>query len=188
MPKNRGFSLTELLVVVLILTVMLAVGLPYMANAMAESRLEGFTQQLNLALQRARYMASYENALTVLQVENSSTTTALHIWRDEVWNNTYDSANPVERASRLNFPVPDDVSVEDVKFGVRLNQQNVLVFEPNGRLAEPDNPTNELMLDPLDGVYRAYIKFSTSNFIQNTMGREIYISRTGEMRVLSYEE
>ncbi|MBN2431679.1 MAG: prepilin-type N-terminal cleavage/methylation domain-containing protein [Acidobacteria bacterium] len=188
MPKKSGFSLTELLMVVLILTIMLAVGVPYMADAMAESRLEGFTQQLNLALQRARYIASYENARTCLQVENSSTTTALHIWRDEVWNSTYDSANAVERASRMNFPVPEDVTIHDIKFGVRDGLSRVLVFEPDGRLAQPDSPTSDLVQDPLDSVYRCYIKFSTNNFIKKTMGREIYISRTGEMRVLSYEQ
>jgi len=188
MPKNHGFSLTEMLVVVLILTVLLAVAVPYMADAMAESRLEGFTQQLNLAMQRARYIASYENARTCLQVENSSTTTALHIWRDEVWNSTYDSANAVEQASRMDFPVPDDVTILDVKFGVRDGVNSVLVFEPDGRLSQPDNPTTNLVQDPLDGVYRSYIKFSTDNFIKKTMGREIYISRTGEMRVISYEQ
>jgi len=57
----------------------------------------------------------------------------------------------------------------------------------DGRLTEPDDPEDQLKLDPLDGVYRSFIKFETSNLVAKTFGRGVFITRTGEMKIEAYE-
>jgi len=189
MKWKKGFSLTEMLVAVLILAILLAVGVPAMSSAWAETRLENFVQVLNISIQRARYLSASENASYCVGYIPALGNTQFGLWRDENYNAVYDSGNAVEKNSLLVFGIPSDVDIDqgNVLFGIRMGQEKILMFMSDGRLTEPDDPEDQLKLDPLDGVYRSFIKFETSNLVAKTFGRGVFITRTGEMKIEAYE-
>lgn len=188
MKNSRGFSTIELLVVVVITGIVIVVGVPMLANAFADYRLGSATQQLSLAVQKARYLSTSQNQVYVLMVNPAGAAdhpNYARIYVDDNMNLTPDTAKEI--ASVLWYKIPDEVTITDVTFGSYSEQatvSNLLVFEPNGTIR-----TAKATLAPFDPgdntVRRPKMIMSTEVWGGNeTMRLFVMLTRYGEIRTM----
>ncbi|HEX6198710.1 MAG TPA: prepilin-type N-terminal cleavage/methylation domain-containing protein, partial [Thermoanaerobaculia bacterium] len=71
-PGSRGFTLIELFVVLAILAVAMALGIPAIQNLIIRSRTEGFARELSTHLQRTRLEAIKANREGVVFLDTAT--------------------------------------------------------------------------------------------------------------------
>ena len=167
--NNSGFSVTEMLIAVLILGVLLVIGIPTISAAMADYRINDATMVISTAIQRARYQASSGNAPCGIEVDPTSR--QVTVWQETDWDLT--SHTPV--IATYMRPLGVTCSVD---FG-GTDPKNILVFESDGSREQlgPAAP-------PVDseGIARPQVLLSAKS-MTGTVGRELRISRFGEVIV-----
>lgn len=116
----RGFALTELVVVIAIITILLAIGGVQYHQWQVKYAIESQIRQMYSDLMGARTEAMQQNQLYIVRLESSSGYT---VYRDENGNNVYDQGDTkIEKFSRSGL-----------KYPIKWNGGNVLEFTMNQR-------------------------------------------------------
>lgn len=148
---NRGFTLIEVFVVVGLLTVVLALGVPAIQNLIVRSETEGFARDASALMQRTRLEAIRMNreGAVFLDVANRRLVAFIDADRDGVFNPTSGTPRTVDyELARLDLP--SNVAFEDE--AENAGRASVLgattvevdgadlpapIFQPDGSITDP---------------------------------------------------
>ncbi|MCI0487886.1 MAG: hypothetical protein L0229_14940 [Blastocatellia bacterium] len=135
--KERGFTVLELGVVVLLVGITAAISVPQIVNAMREYRLNSGLRQIADTLKRAKMQAVSANQRTALSVDPTGRRIGMTFFNDD---------NTVNRTEWV--PLPSGVSFE----------------RPTSITSNPEGVTTQEVLSfpQEDGVYR--LSFNTRGF------------------------
>ncbi|MBP7865741.1 MAG: hypothetical protein KA419_07305 [Acidobacteria bacterium] len=130
MLDKKGFTVAETLIVIIVLLVAAAIGVPYVIRASAEQRVATAREVFANGLHRARYLATSQNRPYVLKLDE--TTKTVSVYPDDDLNFLEDANSPIKT---LQFPIDKRVSVE-IDFGTYLGApgNNFLMVEPSGSI------------------------------------------------------
>lgn len=148
-PADAGFSLVELIVVVGIIAVMAAVGLPAIGKYFRNYRIRNAAREVAAEIQTARTKAIMKNVNWGVLFVTLSDSSYQVVIED-------DPANPATRTLNLKGPVrflPDDVTFSNVGATNATLRYN--------RMGSACDPGSDIILCPSVAVGANYIKYVT---------------------------
>lgn len=184
MKRDRGFSLMEVMVVIVITMATLLVGIPYVMQAFADYRANNALRAFEYAIQRARYLATSQNQLYCLVYDNTGGVKRFMVFPDRNWNFVRDAATEPEVQS---FFIGNNVNVPSVDFGkmttpsgAAMTVNNVLAFQSDGTMWQEysTNPPQEF--GAATGTYSPKIVISAS-FVGAPAVLYVYVQRFGAL-------
>lgn len=119
--RQKGFTLIELMIVIVVMAILAAIAVPSYREYQAQSRHKGAVRQIASDLMAARMQAISENNWIALNIDNSH---AYTIFRDIDKNGTKTSTNNVTLAVKDLYPTYYDI--------VTYFSGTVVTFYPNG--------------------------------------------------------
>lgn len=130
MLEKKGFTVAETLIVIIVLLVAAAIGIPYVIRASAEQRISVAREVFAQGLHRARYLATSQNRPYVLKLDEVAKTVS--VYPDDDLNFVEDTNSPIKT---LQFPIDKRVKVE-VNFGAYTGAPagKYLMVEPSGSI------------------------------------------------------
>jgi len=120
--RNRGYTLVEMMMVILIIMVVTAIAIPQVKSSLNRYRLEGAVASATWAIQSTRYQALMQGYQ--YQVVFTKSTNSYQIQSEPVGSSTFSNVGnsvPLSGASTV------------------LNQDTTLTFKPNGYVSDPAN-------------------------------------------------
>ncbi len=153
-PRGRsgGFTLVELLVVLVILATILTLGIPALHNLILRSRTEGFARDLAVTMQRARLESIKKNRPAPVAVDPATKDVVAFLDADGDSAFDPDSGNPPETLdyaiarlplpSYLAYEDPDGKTGEDSIYGASQvalggEERKAAIFRPDGSISDP---------------------------------------------------
>ncbi len=125
--ENKGFTLIELLIVVAIISMTMAIGLPSFQSIIASTRLTSTTNAMVSALQLARMEALKQHKSVVIRKKTTDWTNGWSVFVDnQVVNNTIDVNEPILVVTSFDT-VNSTVSVQS-------SYANYVSYGANGRV------------------------------------------------------
>lgn len=148
----RGFTLVELLVVLVLLAIAIGLGVPALQNMLLRSRLQGMSQELSVMIQRARLEAIKRRVPTVVRIDPVDGTAVAWVDLDgvavgdppdSIYNpiagelrlNTDFELSRLEPRSNVGFGGPPGDAAPAQGLSTDPNGETVLVFLPTGAAA-----------------------------------------------------
>jgi prepilin-type N-terminal cleavage/methylation domain-containing protein len=172
---RRGFTLTELLIVVAMIATMAAIGLPLLNSVMASIRLNEATRMVERELQGARLRAVSANRPLRVRL---NCPTAGRIRAVEVLGTATDTA--ADRCSTVSYPFP----AADVDVMTRPNFDGPVAILPPGATVtsailqfQPDGMVSEVVL----GVVQAITTPVTVTITREGKSRTVTINAAGKV-------
>lgn len=190
-PRGRsgGFTLIEMLVVVAMLGVVLALGIPALHNMVLRSRTEGFARDLAMVMQRARLEAIKKNRPAAVAVDPDTNDIVAFLDADLDGKFDPSSGNPPAaldyQISRLPLPTylayrdPAGATGESSIYGtsqVTLGGQPrfAAIFQPNGSISDPGTA---------DDAFAFRVADARDNFLEV----QVSPSATAKIELLKYQ-
>lgn len=137
----RGFTLTELMITLVIFSIVLAISFPMLAEANRTQRLSAAAGRVETAIMRARALAVTEQ--TPVRISFSAATNSLQLDQDTDRDGTFDKLLRIVN-------IDQDVAFTDIAF----NGGATVVFDQRGA---PDNPGTILLGNGGDSVQRLLV-------------------------------
>jgi prepilin-type N-terminal cleavage/methylation domain-containing protein len=127
----RGFTLIEMLVVLTLMLVLVALGIPALQTALHQSKVRGIVQEVTVLMRLARLDAIKSSAQAVVQiVPSTGAGDPGHViaFSDRDSDGRLGATEPVLG----NFPLPNGVVFEDCKKNTDKNSVDTFSTDPNG--------------------------------------------------------
>jgi prepilin-type N-terminal cleavage/methylation domain-containing protein len=127
----RGFTLIEMLVVLTLMLVLVALGIPALQTALHQSKVRGIVQEVTVLMRLARLDAIKSSAQAVVQiVPSTGAGDPGHViaFSDRDSDGRLGATEPVLG----NFPLPNGVIFEDCKKNTDKNSVDTFSTDPNG--------------------------------------------------------
>lgn len=176
MRKSKGFSLTELLIVVAIISILTAVSVPSIWRTVKTYRLQGHARGVSDLLQRARYEAIKRNKTIAARLLNGSDPGTVYIDLDG--NNAMGRTEPrALLASGMAFLGSGSVpSTDSMGYGLTTVPSGIVAFDSRGTV------------DYLDGAPAVYVVFVGFPEDSSCGYRAISLTPAGRMRMWKAEK
>jgi type II secretion system protein H len=174
--RARGFTLTELIVVVAIIGAMAAIAVPYMGQVMRRSRVEAETRQIYMPLLRARLEAIKRGSNVLVEYSTSSSKTSYQnaiIYVDSTTGtaNAYDSTDTVI-AQFPTAPSSDTtIRIDDADKATPSSAATTIefIFTPFGSMDTTNSTSKSVYVeDTKDNVIQIRVPSSTNGKAQMT--------------------
>ena len=171
--SNRGFSLVELITVVVIIIVVAALALPILLNTVANIRLRAAAGELSGLMQEARILAAKKN--TVYDIKFITVAGVQTAYVDTNLNGAYDAGEPITEFNGAVTPAsgpPSGSAGEpaayvlsgDSSTGTPFDNRNTLAFSPRGLPCNYDTSTTPgTCATPAASYFVVYLKGSTAS-------------------------
>lgn len=168
---TRGFSLIELLVVVIIITVVTGLAIPTLVNTVAAIRLRSAAGELSGIMQDARILAAKKN--TVYDIRFTSIAGIRTAYIDTNLNGVYDAGEPVTVFNGSITPASGPptgsggqpapyVLTSDSSTGSPFDNRNTVAFSPRGLPCNYDTSTSPATCaTPAASYFVLYLQGST---------------------------
>jgi len=127
----RGFTLIEMLVVLSLMLVLVALGIPALVTSLHQSKIRGIVQEVTVLIRQARLDAVKNSAQGVVQiVPSTGADDPGHVlaFSDRDSDGKLGASEPVLG----NFPLPTGVVFADCKSNTDKNSVEGLSADPNG--------------------------------------------------------
>jgi type IV fimbrial biogenesis protein FimT len=127
----RGFTLIEMLVVMSLMLVLVALGIPALQNALHQAKIRGITQEVTVLMRQARLDAVKTSAQAVVQIiPSTGSGDPGHVlaFSDRDSDGKLGDGEPVLG----NFALPPGVVFEDCKKAEGKNSVKGFSLDPNG--------------------------------------------------------
>lgn len=127
----RGFTLIEMLVVMTVMLVLVALGIPALQTALHESKMRGIVQEVSILMRQARLDAIKTSAQAVVQiVPPTGAGDPGHVlaFSDRDSDSKLGAGEPV----LANLPLPNGVSLEDCGGNTGASSVDGFSVDPNG--------------------------------------------------------
>lgn len=169
---NRGFSVVELLIVVVIISVVTALLLPILNNAVANIRLRSAAGELSGLMQETRILAAKKN--TVYDIKFATVGGAQVAYVDTNLNGAYDAGEPVAMFNGAITPATAPPSGSggqptayvlsgDSSTGTPFDNRNTIAFSPRGLPCNYDASTSPATCaTPAASYFVFYLKGSNA--------------------------
>lgn len=147
-PGQRGFTLIELFVVLAVVVVVMALGIPAIQNLIIRSKSEGYSREASVLMQRARLEAIKMNREGVVHLDPAGRQLVAFIDTDRDGTFNPDPGAPYRSAdyelgrldlpSNVGFRAPDGQPVVEGLTTVEVASGDVqaAVFQPDGSVAD----------------------------------------------------
>jgi prepilin-type N-terminal cleavage/methylation domain-containing protein len=174
---QRGFSLIELLVVLLLMGILLTFGIPSLLSMVHATKMRGIAQEISVLLRLARIDAVKTSAQAVVQIVPSTGTVPGHLqaFSDRNSDGQWSDGEPV----LATFFLPTGVTFEDQ--AGKLDKDSVEGFSPDP-LAGPS-----LAIFQRDGAIAAIGGFRFADTYNHYMEVHVEPQATARIEVRKYE-
>ncbi len=177
--RPRGFSLLEMLAVIVVFGVLLVIGIPFVMRSAGENRVNVAQQIFAQAVHRARYLATSQNCPYCVKVDTATKTVS--VFPDNDWNAQPDAGSSMPT---LNLKLDNKITVSTPAFGQYKSPAptgtNVIMFEPSGVInsdysAAPANTYNSIATPKLS---------LSSSSLGYTTTLSVYVGRFGALTIV----
>ena len=170
---QRGFSLVELLIVVVIISVVTALLLPILNNAVANIRLRSAAGELSGLMQETRILAAKKNTVYDIKFTTMGGVQAAYV--DSNLNGAYDAGEPVTLFNGAITPASAPPSgtggqpsayvlTGDSSTGTPFDNRNTIAFSPRGLPCNYDASTSPATCaTPAASYFVFYLKGSNAS-------------------------
>jgi type II secretory pathway pseudopilin PulG len=136
LTTERGFSIIELSVILMIIAVVAAIAVPQVIAYMRKYRLGVAARNVATTLQRARYLATSNNTRAGIIIPESQ----------QLDIQEFDSLGEREPENKGTLHLPDDVSISE-------DAPREIAFDGRGLVTPLPNEKSDFRLDGPDGYY-----------------------------------